>query len=91
MGIPPPEHPGDVFRYSGASTEVAITVPHWFLALIASVLPARRFYLWRHDRKWQLRRIRGLCVDCGYDLLALLPIGARNAGRSRRRKKIAAI
>jgi hypothetical protein len=45
----------------------AVFVPHWFLMLLASVLPTR--WLMRYEQ--HRRRIRrGLCLKCGYDLRA---------------------
>ena len=42
-----------------------LVLPCWFVAVIAAVLPAARAV--RHDRH-RLRRSRGLCPACGYDL-----------------------
>jgi hypothetical protein len=46
--------------------QVAI-VPAWFLVLVFAVAPARWVFLYRRD---QLRRRKGLCRKCGYDLRA---------------------
>jgi len=43
----------------------AVWVPHWSLALLFAMLPARRMQLWLRSRR---RKARGLCLSCGYDL-----------------------
>jgi 4-amino-4-deoxy-L-arabinose transferase-like glycosyltransferase len=51
--------------FAWTKTFSALWLPHWFLALIFSVLPAKEMLLWIRSRR---RRTRGLCVKCGYDL-----------------------
>jgi hypothetical protein len=41
--------------------------PHWSLAAIAGILPSMWFWRWRRER---VRRKRGRCLNCGYDLRA---------------------
>jgi hypothetical protein len=48
---------------------VRVVVPHWLLALIFAILPARRLYT-RARRRAALRRGLNQCVGCGYDLRA---------------------
>lgn len=44
-----------------------IVVPDWFICSIAAVLP----FLWyRSYRRTRRRKLRGLCLQCGYDLRA---------------------
>jgi hypothetical protein len=43
----------------------AVWVPHWFFVLLFAAMPARKLYL--SHRSW-LRRRRGLCGACGYDM-----------------------
>ncbi len=48
---------------------LVLAVPHWFIILLAAILPAWRFggWTWRRRRR---RRCAGLCPACGYDLRA---------------------
>ena len=49
----------------GNEVDYALLVPHWFLILLASILPLRALWMMRR----QLHRARrGLCAACGYDL-----------------------
>jgi len=50
-----------------AQSVIGLSVPHWFLLALFSVLPLLR--LFRHFRSTQ-RRKTGLCPSCGYDLRA---------------------
>jgi hypothetical protein len=43
------------------------SVPHWFVALVTTLLPATRLYLIRRRRR---QKRAGLCPACGYDLRA---------------------
>jgi hypothetical protein len=55
---------------AGRVAEWFVTVPHWFVAGVAGVLPAwhaRRAMLRRRSR---IRHAAGLCRSCGYDLRA---------------------
>ena len=58
------------FKASMASTDVVdytMIVPHWFVLLLLLAWPAKRGSAW-----WKLRRrrLKGLCLNCGYDLRA---------------------
>ena len=44
-------------------------VPHWFIALLAALLPAWRFGGFKRRRR-RSRLAHNLCVNCGYDLRA---------------------
>jgi len=50
---------------SGKIHSQYLAVPFWFGLLLTSILPLRRFYVFRRDR-----RIPGFCDQCGYDLRA---------------------
>ena len=72
---PPPEETS--FQLAGAGWKqkegpeglTIATAPHWFLVLLAGLLPAWRFgHYWRLGRRARVRRARGQCVVCGYDL-----------------------
>ncbi len=44
-----------------------LRMPHWFVVLLAAILPAWRFGGFaRRRRRYRLEH--GLCVHCGYDL-----------------------
>ncbi len=45
----------------------AVVFPHWFLLLLLLPWPAMRGWGWLKLRR---RRLKGLCVNCGYDLRA---------------------
>ncbi len=47
--------------------DVGVSVPYWSLLILFGVLPAR--WLWL-QRRQALRRRRGRCLVCGYDLRA---------------------
>jgi hypothetical protein len=61
--------PGYGKEASGAYLARAMTVPHWFIALVFALFPARWFMHVRRERRRRLRA-KGLCVACGYDLRA---------------------
>lgn len=49
---------------------VDLSVPLWFVALLASILPIVWELRYRRGRRRRRRAIHGLCVACGYDLRA---------------------
>ena len=65
---------------------VAVGVPFWAVTGVAAVTPLAWF---RRQRQLSLRRQRGLCPQCGYDLRAT-PGGARCREASHRRRNTAA-
>jgi hypothetical protein len=54
-------------RASGFGVE-AFRVPSWFIVLFAAAPMAPAAIWFRQHRQSWVRRRRGLCVDCGYDL-----------------------
>jgi hypothetical protein len=48
-------------------TYFEMMLPHWFVILLCGILP---LYDRLVERRQRLRRQRGLCVQCGYDLRA---------------------
>jgi hypothetical protein len=56
-----------VTEWGAGETFDAVAVPHWFLALLAAIIPALR--LRAELRSHRQRRI-GRCRQCGYDLRA---------------------
>lgn len=57
---------GKTSLFGGNRSYVALIVPHWMLAIAASVLPG----VWMFKRMRARRRIAGRCSNCGYDLRA---------------------
>jgi hypothetical protein len=59
---------------SWTQEEVGLTLPYWFLALVASLVPglwiARFGVLLAQYWRGRRRRSAGLCPSCGYDLRA---------------------
>jgi hypothetical protein len=47
---------------------IGIIMPSWFLVGFSAVPPGLAYLVWRRRRRTQLRRERGQCVRCGYDL-----------------------
>jgi hypothetical protein len=47
---------------------VALIAPSWFVVGITALPPGLWYLFWRRRRRVQLRRERGQCVRCGYDL-----------------------
>lgn len=45
----------------------AFVMPHWIFVLLTAILPTRWLSLYRRNR---LRKLKGLCPKCGYDLRA---------------------
>jgi len=55
-------------RKDGTAGERVLILPHWFICLVTSFLPAR-WALTRYRRiRAAHRQERGLCIRCGYDL-----------------------
>jgi hypothetical protein len=51
----------------GYKSTLVVCAPYWFLILVFAILPARLFY---RVMKIRRRRMKGLCLMCGYDLRA---------------------
>jgi hypothetical protein len=49
----------------GRIRDLYIGIPFWLTLLVTAVIPMRRFYVFRRDR-----RLPGFCVKCNYDLRA---------------------
>lgn len=60
----------DAVPLSGTSLlmVVGIIAPSWFVVGITAVPPGLAYLVWRRWRRTELRRERGQCVRCGYDL-----------------------
>ncbi len=44
--------------------------PSWFIIAVTGALPLYRWQDFRSGRRRRVRRAKGLCVQCGYDLRA---------------------
>jgi hypothetical protein len=51
-------------------TALSLTLPHYAVVLLFATLPALWLLRFRHPLRQHLRRRRGLCPTCGYDLRA---------------------
>jgi hypothetical protein len=60
---PPPEDRGPIAGWT-------VGVPFWFVILISAPVPCVWLARWARQRKRRLRRQRGLCEQCGYDMRA---------------------
>jgi hypothetical protein len=47
-----------------------VVVPHWFLLLLAALLPVVQVAKRLRNQRAEKRRAKGLCARCGYDLRA---------------------
>ncbi len=53
--------------FTNASRPLGFVIPDWFICSITAVLPC----LWyRSYRRHRLRKLKGSCLQCGYDLRA---------------------
>ena len=47
-----------------------IHVPYWLLTVVTAALPGLWYRSYRRDRLHRRRKLKGLCLHCGYDLPA---------------------
>jgi len=47
-----------------------LSVPWWIVVVVLAVMPSIRIRQWLRSRRREVRRRRGLCPTCGYDLSA---------------------
>jgi hypothetical protein len=54
----------------GAAESTYVSVPYWFLALLAAAAPLWKWRAVARQRRLQRLRQKGICLNCGYDLRA---------------------